>query len=362
MTERNNKNKLQELATEDFVEIDIDDELKLRYAISNFGRLVSFSDKIEYGRILKGSITEGYRILRYKIRRGRKISYRHKFFHRLVAETFLVKTSDEQAYVLHLDHDLSNDHVFNLKWATKQEMLAHHRTNSKVLKARKRSGKRLRKYNENKEIVGQKLSKTQVLLIKTLLSHPERKTSQKIIAREFGISEMQVYRIKSGENWGHIKIDEQPDTASRTGNPAAEKIKKNKRPLTEKKIELTQKPKKEPTKQKKEGAWDEHLKAYLNGEKNDLISRWINENRKQFRDGKLSLEKIEKLIEINFPFVSEAKIKKSDGWDGQLEEWKKGNRKSFSIQLWKQRSIRRFVEGKLSRDRIAKLKEVGILK
>ena len=346
MVERDNKDKLQVLATEDFVEFELDEELTLRYAISNFGRLVSFTDEIENGRIINGSITEGYRILRYKIRVGKKISYRHKFFHRLVAENFLKKTSDEQTYVLHLDHDFVNNLVSNLKWATREEMLQHQNINPRVQQSRKQSGKRLRKYNKTKEIVGQKLSKTQVMLIKTILANPARKTRQKDIAREFGISEMQLYRIKSGENWGHVKIDEQQDTSS----------------ITEKETEIIQKPKKEPTKQKTGGAWDEHLKAYCNGAKNDLISRWINENRKQFRDGTLSLKKIEKLIEINFPFVSEAKIKRSDGWDGQLEEWKKGNRKSVSIQLWKQRSIRRFIEGKLSRDRITKLKEVGILK
>jgi len=45
-----------------------------------------------------------------------------------------------------------------------------------------------------------------------------------------------------------------------------------------------------------------------------------------------------------------------------LEEWKKGDRKSVKIQQWKQRSVRRFVEGKLAANRIEKLKEVGILK
>ena len=30
----------------------------------------------------------------------------------------------------------------------------------------------------------------------------------RIIAKQFGISEMQLYRIKSGENWGHVKIDD----------------------------------------------------------------------------------------------------------------------------------------------------------
>jgi hypothetical protein len=30
----------------------------------------------------------------------------------------------------------------------------------------------------------------------------------KMLAKQFGISEMQLYRIKSGENWGHVKIDD----------------------------------------------------------------------------------------------------------------------------------------------------------
>jgi hypothetical protein len=28
----------------------------------------------------------------------------------------------------------------------------------------------------------------------------------KKIAEQFDISEMQLYRIKSGENWGHVKV------------------------------------------------------------------------------------------------------------------------------------------------------------
>jgi hypothetical protein len=29
----------------------------------------------------------------------------------------------------------------------------------------------------------------------------------KILARQFGVSEMQLYRIKSGENWSSVKPD-----------------------------------------------------------------------------------------------------------------------------------------------------------
>ena len=349
-------------ATENFKELDLEDELRFRYAISNFGRLVSYTKNIEHGRILNGGITEGYRIFRYRINYGNKISYRHKFFCRLVAENFLEKTSDEQIYVLHLDHNLSNDHISNLKWATKKEMLDHQRTNPKVLKSRKISTKRLVEYNQKRD--GYKLTTTQVIHIKKLLANPKRRTRMKIIARRFGISEMQLYRIKKGENWGHVQIEKQP-TASKTGILAKENIVRNEKPVIREKTAWTQKTDKEPKKRKIEEAWDENLKAYRNGEKSDLIRKWISRNRKKYREDTLPAEKYEKLIEINFPFEpfeAAPKVKKTNSWDRQLEEWKKGNRKSIQIQQWKQRSIRRFVEGKLSKDRIVKLKEVGILK
>ena len=187
-----------------FKEIEIDDRLKLHYAISNFGRLVSYKEKLEDGRIVKGSLTEGYRIFRYKIFHGKEISYKHRFFCKLVAERFLEKTSDDQTCLLHLDHNRSNDNVSNLKWATKQEMLEHHSTSQKVKRARKKAKKRLIEYSKKRD--GFKLTTTKVIHIKTLLANPERKTRMKMIARQFGVSEMQIYRIKSGKNWGHVNI------------------------------------------------------------------------------------------------------------------------------------------------------------
>ena len=334
-----NKNKLQIFVEEYFKELELENELKFRYAISNFGRLVSFTKEIEHGRIVNGSITEGYRIFRYRIRTGQKIFYRHKFFHRLVAENFLEKTSDEQTFVLHLDHNLANDVATNLKWATKQEMLDHQRKNPKVIKARKLSTKRIVAYVKKRD--GYKLSTEKVISIKRLLANPKRKTLQKVIAKRFGISEMQLYRIKSGENWAHVKIDG-----------------KNRG----KKVRLTQKPKTEPTKKKSEEKWNEKLQEYQNGKNSVLIRRWISDNRKLYKEGKLPKEKVEKLMEINFSFDAAPKVKKSNSWDRLLEEWKKGNRKSLPLQQWKRRSIRRFLAGKLSKDRIAKLMGVGILK
>jgi uncharacterized protein YjcR len=32
------------------------------------------------------------------------------------------------------------------------------------------------------------------------------KTRLKMIAKQFGVSDMQIHRIKTGENWSHVKI------------------------------------------------------------------------------------------------------------------------------------------------------------
>ena len=195
---------LQLFETEKFKEIELDGKLQLRYAISNFGRLISFTNQFEDGRILKGSLTEGYRIFRYKVRKGDKIVHKHKLLYKLVAEHFLEKTSEEQTCVVHLDHNLANDTVENLKWMTKEERSLHLQTNLKVQRAKVRTTMRLIHYNKKNHI--SKLTTTQVMLIKKLLAKPNRKTRMKMIAKQFGISEMQLYRIKTGENWGHIQI------------------------------------------------------------------------------------------------------------------------------------------------------------
>ena len=49
-----------------------------------------------------------------------------------------------------------------------------------------------------------KLDSTQVMRIKRMIFDPQRKTRMRIIAKQFGISEMQLYRIKTGENWASV--------------------------------------------------------------------------------------------------------------------------------------------------------------
>jgi len=200
------KKKLQFYPTEIFKEIRIEnnDKLQLSYAISNYGRLISFTENIENGRLVNGGKQDGYKIWRYKIRdNNNKIMNKHCFFYKLVAEYFIPKASDEQVYVLHLDRNRANDYVGNLKWATKAEMLEHSKSSPFVIEAKK---KQLAEWNEKRKHQGNKLTSTQVMILKKRLADPNRKTRLKIIAKQFGVTEMTLHRIKTGENWGHIKI------------------------------------------------------------------------------------------------------------------------------------------------------------
>lgn len=183
-----------------FREIAMPDRLRLRYAVSNRGRIVSFEDTPENGKLLKGSLTDGYRTLRYKITIDDRVCNRHLFIYKLVAQLFLPKSSEEQTNVLHLDYVRDNDDVKNLRWATRPEMLEHSKVSPHVIKAKEEL------IAKNIQRDGRKLTSTRVMLLKKMLNNPERKTRLKMLAKQFGISETHVKRIESGENWGHIIV------------------------------------------------------------------------------------------------------------------------------------------------------------
>jgi predicted DNA binding protein len=79
-------------------------------------------------------------------------------------------------------------------------MLAHAKASPFVIEAKK-------KLIEHKiKSDGNKLTVTEVMRLKKKLLDPNRKTRLKIIAKKFGVSEMTLHRIKTGENWGHIQV------------------------------------------------------------------------------------------------------------------------------------------------------------
>ncbi len=187
-------------ANEVFREIEVTVPLKFRYAVSNRGRLVSFTEKITEGNLLKGSTSDGYKSFRYQKTINGKRVYTTFFIYKLVAEFFIPKTSEDQKYVLHLDYVRDNDLVQNLKWATYEEAQIHRSKSPHVINSKKKL------IEHNIKADGRKLTTTKVIHLKKLLNKPNQNTRIKMLAKQFGISEMQINRIKRGENWSQIKV------------------------------------------------------------------------------------------------------------------------------------------------------------
>ncbi|MFT3740446.1 MAG: NUMOD4 domain-containing protein [Breznakibacter sp.] len=170
--------------------------LKKRYALSNYGRVISFTDKLQEGNLIKGGLLGGYPTLPMRPF-GKSTTF---YIHKLVAEFFLNPPAEDQTFVLHVDFNKKNNYFGNLKWATKEEVVEHQQKNPLVREARE-------KQKERYALQGQKLTATQVMRLKMKINDPNRKTRLKMLAKQFGISEMQLYRIKLGENWGHVKVE-----------------------------------------------------------------------------------------------------------------------------------------------------------
>ena len=156
-----------------------------KFKISSHGRIINCKGEKEY--LVKVRFINGYQNLPLKQKVNKKSTSR--YVHKLVAEAFLEK--GDGIYVIHLNYDKKDNRVENLKWATKKEKEDHQFSNPEFKDAYKR-----RKYS--------KLSEAKVKLLKRKIHDPNRRTRFKMIAKQFGISEMQLYRIKNGENWGSV--------------------------------------------------------------------------------------------------------------------------------------------------------------
>ncbi|TRZ46419.1 HNH endonuclease [Robertkochia solimangrovi] len=162
-----------------------------KYKISNYGRVISFKYN-EKGELIEPGSVGGYSVIT-AIKQDKKNDL--VYIHRAVAELFL-ENPEEKSFVFHKDYDKKNNVISNLGWATRSELTAHNSNNPKVIEAKEKK-KTHRSYA--------KLTEAKVKLIKRKINDPNRRTRMKMIAKQFGISEMQLYRIKSGENWGNVK-------------------------------------------------------------------------------------------------------------------------------------------------------------
>lgn len=164
---------------EDFV-----DEEEI-YKISNYGRLARYrNDKLE---LFTPYNMHGY--FYFKVKKKEKGKFKTYYVHKVVAKQFLPK-GDQDICVIHLDYNKQNNKVSNLKWATKKEKENHQFTNPN--------------YKKPEGLTSAKLTENRVRLLKKILNDPNRKTRLKILAKQFGVTTMQLYRIKTGENWKNV--------------------------------------------------------------------------------------------------------------------------------------------------------------
>ncbi len=175
-----------------FIEFEDTISEKELYQISSYGRVKSFKVDPKNGMIIKLFSVGGYQRLPLKQKNGKRTA---RYIHKLVAKAFLEKTDETQKFVLHLDYDKDNNHTWNLAWATKKEKEVHQFSNPKYK-------------NPSNRIRYSKLNEGRVKIIKRKLNDPNRKTRLKMIAKTYGITEMQLRRIKTGENWGWVTANE----------------------------------------------------------------------------------------------------------------------------------------------------------
>ena len=167
-------------------------ELRNRYAVSSQGRIASYKeDVLKDGKLLNGSLTTGYRTLNLH-RPGHKGTL---YIHRELARLFLKKPSPKHRYVIHKNHNKLDNSVKNLSWATLPEMISHQQGSPAKLAYKEKQA--------NRE-TGLKLKASQVKKIKELLQNNNRRLTIRQLAEKYNVSEMTMYRIKSGENWARI--------------------------------------------------------------------------------------------------------------------------------------------------------------
>ena len=183
------KRRLRKIEDENWARIPWADK---HYEVSNYGRVKSYVyDKAE-GRFVRPGNIRGFLSVSFRTK-GKTKSH---LVHKITAELFVTKDNDQQDSVIHLDWNKQNNHFTNLKWVTKAE--AYKRMFARIQENRRKLGVKV--------VTSSKLKPEDVRLLKSML---KRGVKQNIIAKLFSISEMQVTRIKRGENWGEIEVPDE---------------------------------------------------------------------------------------------------------------------------------------------------------
>jgi len=157
------------------------------YEISNQGRIKSIMKRSRNEKLLSGSQgNRGFITLNIRLEDN---SNARVFIHKFVAEKFVKAPRKDQTYVLHKDYEKSNNKTSNLKWASEAVWKKHLAANPNR-KERVRNSKNF------------KLNEKKVIQIRKMLAKGKTKRS---IALKYKVTETQIRRIETRENWAHVK-------------------------------------------------------------------------------------------------------------------------------------------------------------
>ena len=111
-------------------------------------------------------------------------------------------------------------------------------------------------------------------------------------------------------------IKEEKDTDKKTAKKERSKRKPSpeepKKENVDTPVILEAEPAKTKQKQNSDNAWVRNLELFRSGMRTGQVSTWIYQNRKQYESSRLPEERLEKLIEIDFPFEAKKKAKKKE--------------------------------------------------
>jgi len=184
------KNKVRSFPSEVWVKLKTKAPTKkVYYAFSNYGRIKSTNKLSGKEFLLKGSILKrsGLKTLNIWLEGNLRQSF---YIHKLVANEF-IENEGNHKFLIHLDGDKLNNHSKNIKWVSREELTAD------------QIKRGIYDRPHRKPSVNTKMTESKVRLLRKRLK--AGKTKRKILAKSFNITETQLRRIESGENWGHVK-------------------------------------------------------------------------------------------------------------------------------------------------------------
>lgn len=167
---------------------------KCQYKIGNDGSVYKIKTKKNSEvskKIIKGATNNGYYCIWVVSKGGKRTAV---YNHIMVAQAFLdYDHADPSQCIIHKDRNKKNNNVDNLDIVCPERHKEHYIEHFSRMKGVSRLD----------NIPNSKLTPVQVKAIRKLFDNPKYNVVK--IAKKYKVTVGQIYRIKRGENWSHIK-------------------------------------------------------------------------------------------------------------------------------------------------------------